>query len=76
MSISGHGGTGIIFSVGLMRLIAPEDAIAFITKQTGCGGGDCLLGRWETGGGWRLMGCGQLGAWAGPDVVVEGHRRD
>eukprot|EP00198_Chlamydomonas_reinhardtii_P009698 XP_001699035.1 predicted protein [Chlamydomonas reinhardtii] len=45
VSISGHGGTGIIFSVGLMRLIAPEDAIAFITKQTGCGGGDCLLGR-------------------------------
>ncbi|KAG2422999.1 hypothetical protein HXX76_015597 [Chlamydomonas incerta] len=45
VSISGHGGTGVIFSVGLMRLIAPEDAVAFITKQTGCGGGDCLLGR-------------------------------
>ncbi|KAG2491057.1 hypothetical protein HYH03_010503 [Edaphochlamys debaryana] len=45
MSISGHGGTGILFSVGLMRLLAPEAAVAFIKSQTGCGGGDCLLGR-------------------------------
>ncbi|GFR42726.1 hypothetical protein Agub_g3644 [Astrephomene gubernaculifera] len=54
VSISGHGGTGIIFSVGLMRMIAPEDAIAFITKQRGCGGGDCLLGRTL----WFRMGIG------------------
>jgi hypothetical protein len=42
---AGHGGAGVIFSVGLMRMMAPEKAVAYILRQKGCAGGDCLLGR-------------------------------
>ncbi len=45
-TVTGHGGAGIIFSVGLLRMISAKDALAYIMKQKGCGGGDCLLSRW------------------------------
>ncbi|GIL93811.1 hypothetical protein Vretimale_188 [Volvox reticuliferus] len=54
LSVAGHGGSGIILSVGLMRMIDPEEAIRFIKTQRGCGGGDCLLGRTL----WFRMGIG------------------
>ncbi|GLI65997.1 hypothetical protein VaNZ11_009692 [Volvox africanus] len=54
LSVAGHGGSGIIMSVGLMRMIDPEEAIRYIKTQRGCGGGDCLLGRTM----WFRMGIG------------------
>ncbi|KXZ51887.1 hypothetical protein GPECTOR_11g321 [Gonium pectorale] len=45
VSMSGHGGAGIILSAGLMRLRPPRELIDFIAQQKGCAGGDCLLGR-------------------------------
>ena len=49
LGVAGHGGAGIILSVGLMRMMAPEAAVAYILRQKGCAGGDCLLGRWARG---------------------------
>ncbi|EFJ48850.1 hypothetical protein VOLCADRAFT_90525 [Volvox carteri f. nagariensis] len=46
-----HGGAGIILSVGLMRKLLYDDAIACMESIFHCSGGDCLVSRciWRAG---------------------------
>lgn len=61
-SMAGHGGAGIILSIGLMRMLPPDGALEYILRQRGCAGGDCLLGRCACGAVGPATGCMALPA--------------